>query len=874
LYKKPPNERQDYTNCIENFLGPDISNNNLVKGSKLTEQEKNLLDRPLSIDEIDKSMEKANMKSAPGIDGISNTFLKAYWRFFRNALFRYATCCYEKNTLTDNFLSASIKLIPKKGEIENLKNWRPISLLSNMYKIISRAVNTRLNKIVNRVCSRAQKGFNDSRYTQEVLINVLETISYCRHNNVSGALVAVDMAKAFDTLSHGYLTEVFKFFNFGPGIIKWLNLLGTRRTACIILDDGSYSRNFSLGRGRAQGDNISPNTFDFGDQILIFRIELDPEVASVWQHLQPPHNRIRHDAPAPEDQFALESERETDKNESLADDNTTLTLMATENLGALRRILDEFAEISGLQCNYDKTCVLPLGPVVPGTDLAGFTLTDKVKLLGLEISPNLDNTDDIFSNIHGKIVDLISFWDRFRLSLPGRISVQKNLLIPQINYLGCILTPSEQMIDRVQNTLDNFVLGNLTVSKDRRYLPPSSGGLGIFDLRSFLDAQRCSWIKRAFHKKIDNWRFDLTCLSPLNDVTLIRLIDVNPHLHPILHNIVKSYVNFLPNFTLSGKNYKKGQVFLNPAFVRSGTDNGLLDPAFFTQELYQRSKNEIRALTYEQCFINDVFRTRDQFQELGIFLTGTVHLRLQSAILHAKKKYGKISSIKKEKTVATFLNSFKKGSKKFRSCFDATKISENNILELRTVLTFSALVDTPIEDPDTVAFAIGMWNCSFLPNDYREFLFKERNNCLGLNSRVAHFQENTTDQCSFCRILNRDTVNRETFLHLFLDCPVTRTALNGFLRLSGSNIHGNDPNLKFSYWFGFHNNEHSKSVALVFSTFRFCIWKFRLRKRIPRSIELFEILDTLLKNIEKIKPKIGSAIKNSLLFPNLLQARG
>jgi hypothetical protein len=129
----------------------------------------------------------------------------------------------------------------------------------------------------------------------------------------------------------------------------------------------------------------------------------------VWQHLQPPHNRIREDAPAPEDQFTLESERETDKNESLADDNTTLTLMASENLGALRRILDDFAEISGLQGNYDKTCILPLGPVVPGTDLAGFTLTDKVKLLGLEISPNLDNTDEIFSNIHGKIVDLISF---------------------------------------------------------------------------------------------------------------------------------------------------------------------------------------------------------------------------------------------------------------------------------------------------------------------------------------------------------------------------------------------------------------------------------------------------------------------------------
>jgi hypothetical protein len=153
-----------------------------------------------------------------------------------------------------------------------------------MYKIISRAVNNRLNKIVNRVCSRAQKGFNNQRYTQECLINVLETIAHCNTNGINGAVVAVDMAKAFDTLSHNFLREVFKFFNFGPVIIDWLSLLGENRSACIILDNGSYSRNFALNRGRAQGDNISPNTFNFADQILIFKIELDPRVNGIWKN--------------------------------------------------------------------------------------------------------------------------------------------------------------------------------------------------------------------------------------------------------------------------------------------------------------------------------------------------------------------------------------------------------------------------------------------------------------------------------------------------------------------------------------------------------------------------------------------------------------
>jgi hypothetical protein len=118
--------------------------------------------------------------------------------------------------------------------------------------------------VVNHICSRAQKGFNNQRYTQECLINVVETIQHCNVNSINGAVVAVDMAKAFDTLSHKFLREVFKFFNFGPSIIRWLTLLGENRSVCLLLDNGTYSRSFKLGRGRAQGDNISPNTFNFG----------------------------------------------------------------------------------------------------------------------------------------------------------------------------------------------------------------------------------------------------------------------------------------------------------------------------------------------------------------------------------------------------------------------------------------------------------------------------------------------------------------------------------------------------------------------------------------------------------------------------------
>jgi hypothetical protein len=131
------------------------------------------------LDELDKAVDEANVNSAAGIDGISLKFIKRYWYVFRVPLKKYADRSFLNGRLTHNFRTAIIKLIPKKGSSSDIKKWRPISLLSCMYKILSRAINNRLKSVVNRFTSRAQKGFTNHRYIQEVLINVCATINHC-----------------------------------------------------------------------------------------------------------------------------------------------------------------------------------------------------------------------------------------------------------------------------------------------------------------------------------------------------------------------------------------------------------------------------------------------------------------------------------------------------------------------------------------------------------------------------------------------------------------------------------------------------------------------------------------------------------------------
>ena len=76
IYKKrnDTNDRIHYTE-IENFLSADILNRPEIQNAKLTEQEKIELDSPLTIDELTKSINKSNLKSAPGSNGISNKFI-------------------------------------------------------------------------------------------------------------------------------------------------------------------------------------------------------------------------------------------------------------------------------------------------------------------------------------------------------------------------------------------------------------------------------------------------------------------------------------------------------------------------------------------------------------------------------------------------------------------------------------------------------------------------------------------------------------------------------------------------------------------------------------------------------------------------------
>jgi hypothetical protein len=335
-------------------------------------------------------------------------------------------------------------------------------------------------------------------------------VAHCNQHDIPGAIVSIDQAKAFDTISHKYMRQVYKFFGFGQNFIKLLETLGNGRNACIAFDDGTFSPSFDLKCGRAQGNTSSPTEYNMGQQILLFKIELCLEIRSVYfSHFvaRPFTNRALEYIPIPapdpdlnDPKFRNESAFETSKSDGFADDNTTGTIFEFESLNALKIILDAFASFSGLCCNTEKTVVMPVGHKLPMTDeirSLGFNFADSIHILGMDIDSELANLDSNFEKTVLSLKNSVEYWERYYLTLPGRINVIKSLLFPLILYLGCFLMPSQGKIKLMQKILDDFAIGSLNYGKKRITMPVEQGGLGLFDIEDFLSGQQAGWVLKA-----------------------------------------------------------------------------------------------------------------------------------------------------------------------------------------------------------------------------------------------------------------------------------------------------------------------------------------------------------------------------------------
>ena len=226
---------------------------------------------PIDLDEI-KSYKRDLSKSSPGIDNFSSVHLLKVNDHLLQSIVNYQlmkqrqVSCWKENKTV---------LIPKTNEgLDNASNWRPITISSIFVRMTHKILADRISKAVT--LNPRQKAFVPVDGCAEN-VNVLDNIiQYTRKHHKNLSLLGIDLAKAFDTISHHSIKRVLKRFRVNKGMI---NYIMSSYSGYTTINCGALKiPNVRLNRGVKQGDPLSPILFNLiMDELLD---QLPPEIGT------------------------------------------------------------------------------------------------------------------------------------------------------------------------------------------------------------------------------------------------------------------------------------------------------------------------------------------------------------------------------------------------------------------------------------------------------------------------------------------------------------------------------------------------------------------------------------------------------------------
>ena len=483
LYKK-----RNVTDCSFDDL------NNLQK--QLPNEDKAMLEEDLSIEEVKLAIKNLSLGKSPGPDGFTSEFFKFFILDLGIFILRAANTCFQKGVFTPTFRQGNIVLIPKENKPKRfIKNLRPISLLSTIYKIISTCISNRLKQVLPQLIDESQNAFLKFRNLSSNVRFIYDTLVYTEKEQIPGMLLSIDFEKAFDCISWSFLFKSLSFFNFGPKFIRWIQLFYTDLTSCITIN-GQNSDWFNIERGVRQGDPSSPYLYLICAEILSLMIKNNDQIKGIRMN-----NNVNLLS-----QFA---------------DDTTLSLDGTEE--SLTQAIDtitRFSTYSGLKVNEQKSMIIWIGSR-KGSQIRylrdrNFVWEpgDIFKIVGIKFSTNLETITRInYENKIDEIKQLLNKWKKRNISPIGKIAIIKCMIMSKITHLIMNLPdPDEKFINLLEKELYSFIwdskpnkIGKATLCKEY-----AEGGLRMVNVRHTITSLKTSILRKIHTDRfLSNWTENL-----------------------------------------------------------------------------------------------------------------------------------------------------------------------------------------------------------------------------------------------------------------------------------------------------------------------------------------------------------------------------
>lgn len=440
-----------------------------------TPAHQDLLSAPVTAALIKTTLFKLSLNRTPGPDGLTAEFFRALWSLLGDEVCTVILDFFKSRFMPSGLNSTSLILIPKRPGADNIQDFRPISCLNTLYKVISRILADRLKEILPDLVLPNQTGFIKNRLLLENVLLASEVLNgYQRKNRSPRIALKVDISKAFDSVRWDFLLQTLKAMQFPAAFVDCIR-------ACITTPSFSLSINgvtsgFFKGKtGLRQGDPISPLLFAVVMNVLSYMLNRAAEDGIFGYHPGCAGTKLTHLA------FA---------------DDLLIFIDGTESsLAGVFTVLSQFEKFSGLEVNMSKTSMFSSGLSAQTqlNILNRFRLRSiqlPVRYLGLPLCSkklSVRDCDPLLAQVRRKL----NGWMNRHLSMAGRLQLISSTIPGIIGFWTSAFCIPKKVLKMIQSLLSSFLwhgtLGNTSakVAWDSLCYPKAEGGLGIRSLTSW-----------------------------------------------------------------------------------------------------------------------------------------------------------------------------------------------------------------------------------------------------------------------------------------------------------------------------------------------------------------------------------------------------
>lgn len=296
------------------------------------------LQDPFTENVVQRAVNMLAGNKASGPDGLPNEFLRTFWPKLKGEIMEIMKGFYDNSLDLSQVNRANVVMIPKKESPVSVGDYRPISVINLIPKLISKVLANRLKEWMPDLISANQTAFIVRQQISDNFVATRKVLQHIKSKGKAAIFMKLDFARAFDSIEWDLLYKVLEARGFPPRWITWIKSLLNTTTSRVIIN-GSISEFFIHRRGLRQGDPLSP---------LLFNLAVD-----VFQQMVKVANGSIHGG-------ITRKLRDSIIAYQYADDTTIIAAANITTLISLKMVIRLFPSISGLRVNYQKSNCIPV----------------------------------------------------------------------------------------------------------------------------------------------------------------------------------------------------------------------------------------------------------------------------------------------------------------------------------------------------------------------------------------------------------------------------------------------------------------------------------------------------------------------------------